>query len=147
VLREYERDGAETRWICLDLRAEPGDAAEVAVEVAASLAADAVAEGRSFALAAGDTLVEAGEGPGQLDRVLDVLARVDFAPDAPAPAPPSDPAACLLVSVDGAPGFGAAVVVGRDAVYEEPRIGERDDGEDDDALPAFEGAPVDWDAA
>ena len=122
VLREYERDGAETRWICLDLRAEPGAAAEVAVEVAASLAADAVAEGRSFALTAGDALVDPGEGPGQLDRVLDILARVDFAPTAPAPAPPMDPMACILVSVNGAPGFGAAVVVGRDAVYEEPLV-------------------------
>jgi uncharacterized protein (DUF58 family) len=120
VLREYERDGAETRWICLDLRAEPCDAAEVAVEVAASLAADAVAEGRSLAFTAGDTLVDPGEGAGQLTRVLDVLARVDFSPDAPTPVPPMDPAACILVSVDGAPGFGGAVVVGRDAVYEEP---------------------------
>jgi uncharacterized protein (DUF58 family) len=125
VLREYERDGAETRWICLDLRAEPGDAAEVAVEVAASLAADAVTEGRSFALTAGDALVDPGEGAGQLDRVLDILARVDFAPTAPAPAPPMDPLACILVSVDGARGFGAAVVVGRDAVYEEPLVTRR----------------------
>lgn len=138
VLREYERDGAETRWICLDLRAEPGDAAEVAVEVAASLAADAVAEGRSFAFTAGDALVDPGEGVGQLDRVLDVLARVDFDPLAPAPAPPVDPAGCVLVSVDGAPGFGGAVVVGRDAQYQEPVFGgsgDEDEG-DEDAGPA-----------
>jgi uncharacterized protein (DUF58 family) len=42
VIREYERDGAETRWICLDTRVEQSDAAEVAVEVAASLCAQAV---------------------------------------------------------------------------------------------------------
>jgi len=120
ALREYERDGAETRWICLDLRAEPGDAAEVAVEVAASLAADAATGGRSFALVAGDALVDPGEGAGQLERVLDVLARVDFTPGAPAPAPPMDPAACIVVSVHGAPGFGGSLVVGPDALYEEP---------------------------
>jgi uncharacterized protein (DUF58 family) len=122
VLREYDRDGAETRWICLDLRAEPGDAAEVAVEVAASLAADAVIQGRSFALTAGSAMVDPGEGPGQLDRVLDTLARVDFSPRAPLPVPPGDPGSCVLVSVDGAPGFGVEVVVGRDAVYQEPLL-------------------------
>ena len=129
VLREYERDGAETRWICLDLRAEPGDAAEVAVEVAASLAADAVAQGRSFAFMAGDALVSPGEGAGQLDRVLDVLARLDFTPEAPVPTPPIDPATCILVSVDGAAGFGGAVVVGRDAVYDEPLMSRVADGD------------------
>ncbi|HSW28486.1 MAG TPA: DUF58 domain-containing protein [Longimicrobiales bacterium] len=115
VLREYERDGAETRWICLDLASAPGDPAEVAVEAAASLAAQAMAEGRSFALVAGPTVVDPGEGAGQLERVLDVLARVSFSPGAPLPDPPVDPGSCILVSVDGAPGFGDAVVVGRHA--------------------------------
>jgi uncharacterized protein (DUF58 family) len=116
VLREYERDGAETRWICLDLRAEPGDPAEVAVEVAASLAAQAAAEHRAFALVAGDQLVEPGEGPGHLELVLDALARVDFDPEAPAPEPPIDPVACVLVGVDARPGFGDVMAVGRSAV-------------------------------
>lgn len=120
VLREYERDGAETRWICLDLRSEPGDPAEVAVEAAAALAAQAMSEGRSFGLAAGDALVEPGEGAGQLERVLDVLARVDFSPGSPLPMPPVDPSTCVLVSVDGAVGFGDAVVVGRAARYDPP---------------------------
>lgn len=115
VIREYERDGADTRWICLDLRGEPGDAAEIAIEVAAALAARSVASNRAFALVAGDALIEPGEGAGQLERALDLLARVDFAPDAPAPDPPIDPAACVLVSVDGRTGFGDALVIGRDA--------------------------------
>jgi len=102
VLREYERDGARTRWICLDLRGEPGEEAEDAVEVAASLAARAAAEGVPFALAAGGALVDAGEGPGQLERVLDVLARVDFDPDAPASVPPVDLETCILVQAGSA---------------------------------------------
>lgn len=120
VLREYERDGAETRWICLDLSSEPGDAAEVAVEAAASLAGDALAQGRSFGLVAGAALVDAGAGPGQLERVLDVLARVQFRAGAPLPDPPVDRATCVLVSVDGAPGYGETVLIGHAARFEEP---------------------------
>jgi uncharacterized protein (DUF58 family) len=82
------------------------------VETAAALAARAVDEDSPFALVAGDTVVDPGEGPGQLERVLDVLARVDFDPRGPAVAPPVDPATCVLVSVGGVPGFGDAVVVG-----------------------------------
>jgi uncharacterized protein (DUF58 family) len=123
VVREYERDGAETRWICLDLRAEPGDAAEVAVEVAASLAARSSAEHRPFALAAGGHVVEPGEGPGHLEILLDALARVDFDPSTPPPAPPVDPTACVLVCVDYAPGFGDVIAVGRGATLDLPTDG------------------------
>jgi uncharacterized protein (DUF58 family) len=112
VLREYERDGAETRWICLDLRAEPGESAEVAVEIAAALAVRAAEENRPFALVAGSQVVEPGEGPGQVERVLDMLARVDFDPRAPRVAPPVDPAMCVLVSVEGAAGFGDMLLAG-----------------------------------
>lgn len=115
VIREYERDGAETRWICLDLKAEPGEAAEVAVEVAASLASAAISQQRPFALVAGDDILEPGSGSGHLERALDILARVDFEPTAPTPAPPIEPRACVLVSVDGRPGFGDVVAVGREA--------------------------------
>jgi len=116
VIREYERDGADTRWICLDVRGEPGgEAAEVAIEVAAALAARAVETNRAFALVAGGHLIEPGEGPGQLERALDLLARIDFEADAPAPSPPIHPAACVLVSIDGRPGFGDVLVVGRGA--------------------------------
>ncbi len=115
VIREYERDGAETRWICVDLRAEEGEPAEVVIEVAAFLAAQATAQHRPFALVAGSHLLEPGDGPAQLERALDVLARADFAPDAPSPDPPIGREACVLVSVDGRPGFGEVVSVGREA--------------------------------
>lgn len=115
VIREYERDGAETRWICLDTRCDPGDPAEVSVEIAASLCARACDQSRPFALVAGASIVEPGEGPGQLERVFDALARVDFDADGAAPEPPVDPSLCVLVSVDGHGGFGDEFVVGRDA--------------------------------
>jgi len=101
VLREYERDGAETLWVCLDLRSEPGDPAEVAVELVASLAARTMEEGRSFALVTGDAFVDPGEGAGQLERVLDALARADFRVDAPPLDLPVSRESCVVVSSGG----------------------------------------------
>jgi len=115
VVREYERDGAETRWVCLDTRGEPDEAAEVAIEVAASLAARESASGRPFALAVGETVVDPGHGPGHLERILDVLARVDFEPDGPIPVPPVSPESCVLVTLEGASGFGDVLTVDRNA--------------------------------
>jgi uncharacterized protein (DUF58 family) len=102
VVREYERDASETLWICLDLAGEPGsDEAEALVEVAASLAARAELEGKRFAMVAAERVVTPGSGPGQLEAVLDLLARVDFDEDAPPPAPPIHPSRCVLVSLSG----------------------------------------------
>ena len=114
VLREYDQDSAETIWICLDTRDEPGDQAEAAVETAASLAGRAFQEGRRFALATPTGHVEAGTGSGQLERVLDVLARVDFQRSGPRLAPPTDPARCVLVSISGTgrSSYGAHVAPG-----------------------------------
>ncbi|NNF14393.1 MAG: DUF58 domain-containing protein [Gemmatimonadetes bacterium] len=119
VLRQYERDGAETRWICLDTRGEPGDAAEVAIEVAASLAAAAVAQHRPFGLVAGSDVLEAGDGAGHLERALDLLARVDFDPSDPPPSPSVSPDACILVGIVVRGGYGDCLAVGPDAVYTE----------------------------
>lgn len=101
VVREYDRDAAWTLWICLDRGAEPGDEAEATVELAASLAARASGEGRRFALVAGERILRPGTGPAHLEAVLDTLARVEFHPAAPAPMPPAEPEACVLVSVHG----------------------------------------------
>ncbi len=121
VVREYEQDGAETRWICLDTKGEPGDAAEVAVESAAALAARAARRQTPFALVADRHILEPGQGPGHLERVLDALARVDFRPDAPLPNPPVPTGTCVLVSIGGRPGFGDVIRIGRDAKLHPPR--------------------------
>ncbi len=98
VVREYDRDVSDTLWLCLDLRGEPDDRAEEAVEIAASLAARASAVGRRFGLAAGDTTLPPATGRGHLERALDLLARVDFSPDARPPAPPTGPPGSVLIS-------------------------------------------------
>jgi uncharacterized protein (DUF58 family) len=116
VIREYDTDGAETRWICLDTREEPGEAAEVAVEVAAALVARAAAQQRPFALVAGDILLEPGHGAAHMERALDILARVDFSSSAREPAPPVPHSSCVLVGVRHAgDGWGDVFAVGADA--------------------------------
>jgi len=111
VVREYEQNDAETLWICLDTRTEPGDRAEAAVETAAALAARAFQEGKRFGYAGPGASVEAGQGPGQMERVLDALARVDFQPDNPAPLPPVHPRQCVLVSISAGKGAGFGDVI------------------------------------
>ena len=106
VVREYEQDSAETLWLCLDTRGDPGDGAEAAVEMAASLAAQAFRGGRRFGLVSQGQIIEAGLGPGQLERILGVLARVDFSPDAPQSLPPISPGQCVLVSLGAGAGHG-----------------------------------------
>ena len=101
VVREYETEGSDAFWLCLDTGGRPGPKAEGLVEVAASVAARAAAEGRSFGLVAGDRALEPGTGPGHLEAVLDLLARTDFSPGDPPPEPPVEPARCVLVSLTG----------------------------------------------
>ena len=115
VVKEYDQDSAETVWICLDTREEPGDRAEGAVETAASLAARAYHDGRRFALVTPAGQVGAGTGSAQLERMLDVLARVDFQQSGPRLSPPTDPARCVLVSVSGSgrSSYGAYVPAGK----------------------------------
>jgi uncharacterized protein (DUF58 family) len=102
VTRAYEQDSNETLWICLDTRGEPGAAAEAAIEVAAALAAQAHRDGRQFGITTCTADLDSGGGSGQFERVLDLLARVDFDPAAPQLAPPTDPMRCVLVSLSAA---------------------------------------------
>ena len=102
VTREYDQDANETIRICLDTRGEPGKAAEAAIEVAAAVAARAYRRGRPFGITTCTSDLDSGGGSGQFERVLDLLARVDFDPSAPHLAPPTDPIRCVLVSLSGA---------------------------------------------
>jgi len=111
VTKEYDRDTTDTVRICLDTRGEPGDAAEVAIEVAAAVAAQAYRIGRRFGITTCTSDLAPGVGSGQLERVLDLLARVDFDPSAPHLTPPIDAMGCVLVSLSGARGgsYGAYI--------------------------------------
>lgn len=110
VVREYERDAAETLWIALELCGSDGEAGEVAVETAATLAARAVGRGERVALVTNDVVVDPGAGTGQLERILEALARARFRTDAPQlqlPVPQFD---CVLVSPAPASGYGDVFV-------------------------------------
>ncbi len=116
VVREYDSGGTESLWICLDTRSGPGDDAEAAVEIAASLAARVLRSGRRVGFAAPGLLVEEGEGPMHLEALLTALARVDFHPGAPPPRPPVGPDRCVLVAPGPceASGFGDLFFPGRE---------------------------------
>jgi uncharacterized protein (DUF58 family) len=103
VIREYERERAETLWICLDLRRRPDEARdeareEEALEIAASLARVTIERGQPVGLATSDMVVEEGSGAGQLERVLDALARATFSEDATGPRAPVSAATAVLVA-------------------------------------------------
>lgn len=131
VVREYVREQARTFWVCLDLRGRVAAAApgaetdepppeEVAVEIAAALAAGASGSGHPFGLATPDERVEQGIGGQQLARVLDALARARFRPEAPSPHPPASADACVLVTAapraaEGDAGWGDVFTVAEDA--------------------------------
>ncbi|MGH7468393.1 MAG: DUF58 domain-containing protein [Longimicrobiales bacterium] len=115
LVREYELDSSQTFWLCLDLRAPEGDQAELLVEIAAALAARAVHANQRFGLATNESRVDPGTGPGQLEMVLDLLARVRFRVDAPLFRAPADPSQCVLVTVAGAPADYADVFTTADA--------------------------------
>ena len=98
IVREYDRDDADELWICLDLQTADGPLAERTVEIAASLAAAAARSRKRFGLATADAWVNPGTGAHQLERVLDVLARVEFRRTGGAAPLPADPASCVLVT-------------------------------------------------
>lgn len=107
LVREYEQDTAPSTWIGLDLGGPPGDRAEVAVEMAATLADRAVARGDRVGLVTSDVEIRPGPGRPQLERIMDALARASFRTDAPVVRPPADPRRCVLVTQRDQPtGFG-----------------------------------------
>ena len=109
LVREYERERAEAVWVCIDLgRSERGDvdAEEEAIELAASIARTTIERGQPVGLATSDAIVDEGAGAGQLERILDALARATFRAGAPAPRAPVGAAASVLVSA-GSPRGGA----------------------------------------
>jgi uncharacterized protein (DUF58 family) len=122
VVREYEQNLAETQWVCLDTRSEPGDAAEAAVETAAALVALAFRAGKRFAFSGGGYTLEPGQGPGQLERVLDALARVDFRLDGPRVLPPVTPVQCILVTPCRRAGTGFGEVIRTEGAVPGERI-------------------------
>ena len=117
VVREYERDQARSLWLALDLRAPRGseETAERAVEIAAALAARAAGRGENFGLLSADARVEPGTGPAQLERVLDLLARARFRPDAPPPPVPPRDGVLVTVNAAAGAGWGDVFVAGREA--------------------------------
>lgn len=106
VIREYDRDASETLWLAVDLQAEASEAAEVAVEIAAALAARAIARGERAALITNDVIVDPGGGTGQLERILEALARARFRTSAPPLEPPVARADCVLVTSAHGDGYG-----------------------------------------
>lgn len=110
VVREYEREAGRAVWVVLDTSHPPGDAAEAAVETAASLCARAARGARTFGLSAGPHLVEPGAGEAHLERALDALARVDFGGAGPHPLP-GPPEQTVLVTLGAAHPPGVASVI------------------------------------
>jgi uncharacterized protein (DUF58 family) len=111
IVREYDRDPGDTYWIVLDTGAAEPAGGEVAVELAASLAAAASARGDRFGFAAGAISLPPPAGGGsQLEAVLDLLARVELRTGEPLQLP-AHPAECVLVTAGSAPERSYAVVV------------------------------------
>jgi uncharacterized protein (DUF58 family) len=109
VVREFERESAETLWLALELRTHENEAAEELIETAASLAARAVARGERVGLATNDVIIDPGAGGAQLDRILDALARARIRSDAPLMKIPVAHEQCVHLAVRPAPGDWADV--------------------------------------
>ena len=102
VVREYDRDSSESLWICLDLAGQPSEESEALVEVTASLAARAQAEGKRFGLVVGGrTVPPARRARGSWSASWMRSRAWTSGSTPPPPAPPVDPSRCILVSLAG----------------------------------------------
>jgi uncharacterized protein (DUF58 family) len=106
VVREYERDAAETLWLALDLRTSDIEAGEVAIETAAALCARTIHRGERVALVTNDVVVDPGTGAPQLESILDTLARARIRNDAPALETPVPRIECVLITTTDGAGYG-----------------------------------------
>lgn len=111
VVREYERDAAETLWIALDLGTRHLEAAEEAIEIVAALAARTLARGERVALVTNDVVIDPGVGPGQLESILEALARARLRSDAPPLEPPVPRSDCVVVGTTHQAGYSDAFIV------------------------------------
>ncbi|HKK92746.1 MAG TPA: DUF58 domain-containing protein [Longimicrobiales bacterium] len=111
VIREFDRAAAEALWVSLDVGTPEGDPAERAADLTASLLARLLRDGSPVALHAGDRVVPPGSGPGQLERVLDALARVEFGSADTAPPVPRD--RCVRVTAGSRPVGWADAILAR----------------------------------
>ncbi|HEX6559375.1 MAG TPA: DUF58 domain-containing protein [Longimicrobiales bacterium] len=112
VVREYERDASETLWLAVDLQTADEEAGEAAIETAAALAARTIARGERLALVTNDVVVDPAAGTGQLEAVLEALARARLRPAAPALQPPVPQVDCVLISTREISGYGDVFVTG-----------------------------------
>lgn len=111
VVREYERDAAETLWLALDLKVIDDEAGEIAIETAAALSARTIGHGERVALVTNDTVIDPGTGGGQLEAILEALARARLRPDAPSLETPVARTECVLITTTHGDGYADVFVV------------------------------------
>jgi uncharacterized protein (DUF58 family) len=97
IMREYDRDAAESYWIVLDAVASTDVTFEIAVELAAALIARAADAGERVGCMIGDIRIPAAGDRTAVEASLDALARVERREQGtmPLPAPPAE---CVVVT-------------------------------------------------
>ena len=102
IMREYDRDAAESYWIVLDVVAATDIVFEIAVEIAAALVARARLAGERVGCQIGAARIPAAPDGTSVDAALDALARVERADHGAMPLPAA-PNECVIVSARDIP--------------------------------------------
>lgn len=97
IMREYDRDAAESYWIVLDTVAGNDVVFEIAVELTASLVARAADAGERAGVMVGATRIPAASDRTVIDAALDALARIERQEQGSLSLPAS-PADCVIVT-------------------------------------------------
>ncbi|MEO5511543.1 MAG: DUF58 domain-containing protein [Longimicrobiales bacterium] len=97
IMREYDRDAAESYWIVLDLVAAEDIVFEIAVELTAALAARAADAGERVGCMIGDIRIPATGDRTAVDAALDALARIERK-DTGSITLPAQPSECVVVT-------------------------------------------------